>query len=372
MPGPFDERFFPAGTGVLVRHVLRGHTLGRDWPSLSEEEEGAFAAASELHGIGPLLYSRMRLAVLREPAMRAAALETLRLVDLQDVLSALEAGGVQVLIVKGSALAYDLYPSPEMRPRGDVDLFIDESHRQQAVAILEEAGFASQITSGDELIMRQRLFTRTDASGATHAYDLHWRLFNPSSFAHILRFSDLRSRAIALPRISPAARGLSHRDALMLACVHRAAHHHGSDRLIWLYDIHLLHEELDGVERSEFWRAAASGGVVTICRHAITLAADWFGGRGDDSAGWLSPSELRRVEATAAYLQAGRSRGALLIEDLRALRSWRDRLTRLGQLAFPPVAFIRSAFPKAGRRALPWLYLYRAVRGVRRLFGRVA
>ena len=35
-------------------------------------------------------------------------------------------------------------------------------------------------------------------------------------------------------------------NALVLACIHRLAHHQGRDRLVWLYDIHLLAGRLAG------------------------------------------------------------------------------------------------------------------------------
>jgi len=60
----------------------------------------------------------------------------------------------------------------------------------------------------------------------------------------------------------------------------------------------------------------------------------------------------------------------LLAADLKAL-GWRARLERLRDLALPPAAFVRASFPHAPRAALPLLYVYRAARGLRRLFHRL-
>ena len=53
--------------------------------------------------------------------------------------------------------------------------------------------------------------------------------------------------------------------------------------------------------------------------------------------------------------------------NLRAL-SWRARMRRLWQLAFPPRSFVRHTLGTRSRAALPLLYVYRGARGVARLF----
>src|SRR5437016_14684553 len=72
-------------------------------------------ATAEEHGIAPLLYARLGIAALRDAAVRAAALEPFRLADLRALLDALAARGVDVLITKGTALAYSLYERPDLR-----------------------------------------------------------------------------------------------------------------------------------------------------------------------------------------------------------------------------------------------------------------
>src|SRR5437762_7670051 len=78
-------------------------------------------AALEEHGMAPLLYARLGIAALRHAAVRAAALEPFRLADLRMLLDALAARGVDVLITKGTAMAYSLYKRPDLRPRADTD-----------------------------------------------------------------------------------------------------------------------------------------------------------------------------------------------------------------------------------------------------------
>jgi hypothetical protein len=59
----------------------------------------------------------------------------------------------------------------------------------------------------------------------------------------------------------------------------------------------------------------------------------------------------------------------VILADLGAL-PWRARLQRLWQLAVPPADFMQESFRSRSRLALPWLYIYRGARGIRRLFRR--
>ncbi|HVR38370.1 MAG TPA: hypothetical protein VMU84_04690, partial [Thermoanaerobaculia bacterium] len=142
-------------------------------------------------------------------------------------------------------------------------------------------------------------------------------------------------------------------------------HHHDSDLLIWLYDIHLLRERMSREERAEFWKLAAERRVAAICARSVALADEWLGVTSDDT-----PTEIAD-EPSRVYLDREITRGGVMLSDLRAL-PWRARARRLWQLAFPPAAFMRESFAMRSRIALPLLYVYRVLRGVARLFRRVA
>src|SRR5207237_9649788 len=128
-----------------------------------------------------------------------------------------------------------LYPAPELRPGGDTDLLIAESDGDDVRALMRELGYATQLTSGDTLAVRQQSFSR-----GGHVYDVHWDVCNSPVLRDALPAAEVISRAIVAPRIAANALAPSHVDALLLGCIHRVVHHHDNERLIWLYDIHLL------------------------------------------------------------------------------------------------------------------------------------
>lgn len=318
--------------------------------------------------MAPFLYARLGIPALRDAAVRAAVLEPFRLADLRALLDALAGRGVVPLIVKGTALAYSLYDAPEQRPRADTDLLIAEEELDAARAAFRGLGYVEQISSGD---MEQTMFRRVDAAGADHVYDVHWAATNAPAFADALRIDELRARSVPLPRIGEHARTISDVDALLYACVHRVAHHFDSDRLIWLADIHLLRERMRRDEHARFWALAAEREVVGVCIRSIERTNEWFGGGEHDLArDFLDAATIARNERTRSYLHRDPRRLRVLRDELGALRGWRARAQRLRQLAFPPAEFMQARFGARSRLALPWLYVYRAARGVARLFRR--
>jgi hypothetical protein len=367
----------PAALEPPLRALLRGERSV--WPA-GAHDEGQFLAAAGEHGIAPLLYSRLDCAdwpdsvraALRDAAVRAAALEPFRLADLRALLDALAARGVDALVVKGSALAYSLYDAPDLRPRTDTDLLIEVPDVDTARAVFHGLGYVEQASSRDELVMRQTMFIRADPAGVSHIYDVHWAVANTPVFADVLRFDELRARAVALPRIGEHARTIADVDALLYACIHRVAHHHDSDRLIWLADIHLLRERMPPEEHARFWALAAEREVVGVCMRSVERAREWFGGgEGNLAADFLDAATIARPEATRSYLDRRQRRLRILRAELAALRGWRARGQRLRQLAFPPASFMSARFGTRSRLALPWLYAFRAARGVARLFRRI-
>jgi hypothetical protein len=323
--------------------ALRGRA---GWPADAAADE---IHAIEEHGMLPLVYRWSGLRLLREPALRAAALEALQAETLREVLAALPGSP---LVTKGSALAYSIYDSPDLRPRSDVDLLIDENELDAVRAAFRSLGFDESVS-----ILRQHMFYRVDKNRVMQTYDVHLDITNNATTAGVLRYEELRARAMRIDALGATAP--SHEDSLLYACVHRVVHHYDADRLIWLYDIRLLY---DVVDRAVFWKRATERKVVTICRQSVLSAYDWFGG----DVGELPPAA--DDEPSRVFLEPDQTRASLLAGDLASLSSWRDRLRVLNTLLFPPIEYMQQAFGVRLRVLLPFFYVWRAVRGVGRMF----
>jgi hypothetical protein len=80
---------------------------------------------------------------LQNEAVTASALDLLGERELRKVLISLVEYGVRPLLLKGASLAYTVYPSPALRPRGDTDLLVREGDLPRVAQILRKLGYVS-------------------------------------------------------------------------------------------------------------------------------------------------------------------------------------------------------------------------------------
>jgi hypothetical protein len=169
-------------------------------------------------------------------------------------------------------------------------------------------------------------------------------------------------------------------DALLIACMHRATHkenpyyvdgvaHYSANRLVWLYDIHLLLASLSQEQTNEFLRRSEAKGLCAVCLDGIENARACFGTPVTNEllAALGRPGPLG--EAPARYLAASRWRQQWM--DFVALGSWFNRARFLGETVLPPAAYLRQKYAHAhgGQGFVGWLYLRRAWQGLtKRLF----
>ena len=164
------------------------------------------------------------------------------------VLHGLATAGVPVILLKGTPLAYSLYPMPSARPRVDTDLLVPRHQVDRLRETMAGMGYEAPLFCDGELLFCQFPLQRTDAFGVVHRFDCHWRISTQSVFADVLTFDEVAPRSIPVPALGEHARTLAPVDALLLACVHPVMHHRNAESLLWLFDVHLLAASLSNEE----------------------------------------------------------------------------------------------------------------------------
>jgi hypothetical protein len=339
---------------------------------------------SALHGVDGLLDSALGKSEasqswpldlrdrLRKIARSQAVRELLIKRELDVLLPKLADAQVEFLLLKGTPLAYSIYPQPYLRSRGDTDLLVPPAKRQATERVLLDAGYRAGESAGGSLASYELSYSKTDSAGVEHVLDLHWRISNSQIYARMLRFDELFGAAVTVPKLGPAARMPCPVLALLIACLHRISHLHApyyvggvphleANRLIWLWDIHLLVGGLSPAEWEDFVTFATRKGVRAICLDGIhvtrrafhTAVPQWVLNR----LAAPGPAEL-----SAGYLTPGRWRHQLL--ELRALESWGQRLRLAREWVFPPADYVLRKYQRQNRLLLPWLYLRRAFGGI--------
>jgi hypothetical protein len=346
-----------------------------------------FMQAAHVHGVVPLLDAQFRdreelagwpkeiqLACLKSAVVHAAE-EIAQRAEVTRVIDALVADAIQPLVLKGSALACSHYAEPSLRPRVDSDLLIPQAGREAAHRTLGRLGYSMGQAVAGEFIPYQSSWSRTDASGIVHRLDVHWRINNFQVLAKVFSYEELAARSVPLPGLGLSARSLDPVDALLLACIHRAGHatetvrfedtaRLGSDRLIWLYDIHLLAGRMSEAQFDAIATLASAKKVRAICLDALK--------RSHECLGTAIPPPLLQalnqagaVELSASLLSSGAV--GRMTGDFLALDRWRDRARWLRELAFPGAEYMRWKYENAAVTWLPILYLRRAVSAIVRL-----
>jgi hypothetical protein len=211
--------------------------------------------------------------------------------------------------------------------------------------------------------MPQFDYERKCEHGAWHMYDVHVRPVNPHVFADALPYEELSADAVDLAVLGPFAQGTSARHALLLACLHRVAHHPGEDRLIWLYDIHLLAGRLTDRELELLARTALDKKIGGVSAGGLAAARDVFHTQLPD--GFLEDLERRSLaarEASRSFIN-GQTKLGVLLSDLRIVPRWRDRVRLLGQHVFPSTTYMLKRYDARSRALLPALYTHRLFTG---------
>jgi hypothetical protein len=356
----------PAGGAVLAR-LLTGDP--GDWRALSARKAPQVLADAERHGVHGLLRRRLASVAGDSPlangigsaldslVLRDAIIERQRRSSLAHLVDVLRHRGIPLIVMKGGALAYTHYDAPYLRPRCDTDLLIQRADRPAVDQVLRALGYESANMVSRESVHTQCAYRH--GTDQTAVVDVHWAISSRPHFAGLLSFDELTAAAgrIDLNGQSVAVPGPVH--ALLLACIHRVAHHYNSDRLIWLYDIKLLAERFSGDDWQRVSAAAATKALTAVCRAGLDRARDLM--EHDTVRAVRQHAHVQPGERAAAYLSARPTTASRILLDVAHAGSFGDRARIVLGHSVPDVNYMREAYDARTAPSLVWAYLRRAV-----------
>ena len=310
---PIVKQTMPDSSGIArAPHIMEAVALTADERTVCACLRSEMAvvtpsvlAAARRHRVHRLLHDRPSLtfsdplieAALKREVLHAAALDVREEEETRALLDALSTDAIAAMVFKGAALAHVIYSAPYLRPRTDIDILIRAEAVEAAGCVLERCGWTRLPEPALDESAAQRHYEKPGPGRTTWLVDLHWRISNPRIFGEAVQFGDFRSRAMRLPALGSAALGPSRADGLLIACMHRVAHHEDDIDLLWLWDVHLLVETLAEGERALFAQLAQRAAMTAVCRRGIGLCADLFGTRSArDVLDRLTPSAPERSE----------------------------------------------------------------------------
>ena len=332
-----------------------------------ERDLKRFAQFTDDTGIQPFLRHRLKETgglktcpvVLQQAFERRRLMEvivhSLRKKELLRIIEAFHLARVRMLILKGAALSYLIYPEPNLRTCCDVDVFADPKEAAAADTVLRSLGYER----ADRLNF-ETTYARED-QGVEHVLDLHWKLSNSQFFSGKFDFEEIYERSIPVCALSPRARTLDAVDSLINACIHMAGHRMW-DRLIWLTDVYLLHGWLSSAQLDEFVTRAINKRLGAVCLEALRITQKVYGLELDHPAIKhlidQDPIGFRRNDPSAYLLELDRD---YIYEFWRLMSesSWNDRFRLLRKALFPPLSELNGRYDTGSRIKIPFVYLYR-------------
>lgn len=354
---------------------LAGLLRDKEWPDMpaTGAAEEQFLESSRRHRIQPLLAHALRARELHarwpdrvrrqldRAATAAAAVAELQRQATDQVLDALATAGVRPIVFKGGHLAYSHYPDAGLRPRADTDLLVRHAEMPAARAALASLRYRPALHTTGTAVTHQHPYGRMDRFGVHHVYDLHWKIAEPHLFADLLTFDEIDAEAVDLVGFGAPARVPSDVHALVIASVHRVAHHNDSPRLLWLYDVHRLVERMAPDQAPRFAQFAVDRRIAAVCADALTKAQAIFGTA--LPAGLMPEIASQPAEASAAFLGGRLRRVDQLRSDLTTLRGWAARGRLLREHLLPSGDYMRRRYSLRSSALLPLAYVCRIARG---------
>lgn len=372
------ERAREAMMDAWLAALLRGEAPL--WPDDASRVDDAEALADRAiyHGLAGLLVDALDVwpsapaARLKAHALAQAMWEIRHRLLVVRLLQELDVRGVEPILLKGTALAYDLYEYPAVRSRGDTDMLITRAELAVTREVLAALGF-ERASHGEALVgdmHRQEIWTHAASENGRHDIDLHWQVMNSPFLEPLFPHAECAAGALALPRLCAPARSMARVPMLLHLCLHRAVHvsnpyyvdgvpYFGGDRLIWAEDLHRVAQVLSPADWVEFAEAAEAKSVAAICHDALAFAQRM---RGTVIPAPIAHRLARADESSAVAQYLFRSgQMARAWRDLRATRGLGGKLRFVLAQALPSRGFMADNYPQWQGRPLALQYGQRLV-----------
>ena len=256
------------------------------WVAYQVERLGLMAALPA--GAREVLRAAATASVFDELRRRAAFV---RYVD------ALDAAAIPFVVLKGMALAYTAYPTPAVRPMGDMDLWIELARIDEVAAILGAIGWQRLARRAAYPPARPGESIELELAGTRSQIELH---SCPVSLARIggSGITGVWDRAVRTPIAGRRVRVLSVPDQLAHLCIHVSVKNGFTDGLLGLLDIALTARRvLDDEAWSAIGAAHRLQGIAPWTTLAIALARDLLGAS-------VPPSYFRSAAVEAPDVRA--------------------------------------------------------------------
>jgi hypothetical protein len=154
----------------------------------SEADWDLFARMAKAEGVAPLMYHAITRSAFQAPEATRLKLQTayyetaafnqVILTEMERVAQALNDAGIPVIVLKGAALAWTVYPDPALRPMNDLDLLVKTEDLERAKELVLSLGYHEPIPEMARGFNRMAGYHNQLNKNDNHSIkvELHWSL----------------------------------------------------------------------------------------------------------------------------------------------------------------------------------------------------
>ena len=302
------------------------------------------------HGITELSYKQFENKPKLHNALEALSKESIavemsRSVEIEKLLKNLHALSIDFLVFKGTALAYFLYRNAWQRPRSDTDILINKNDLDKILELFYELGYEQSISISGKFVSYQTTVTKQVSTQFVHRVDIHWKINNRQILANCYSLDELLERSKNCTLLNQEMFIPNNIDSLILACIHRIGHHADNERIIWLYDIHLLAESLSHEKWAMLIAKVRKKNVSQIVFDGISTSNALLDTKIDKSIYQALKKSLNTNEASAIFLDREQGHFKLFFNDLMFLPKWSQRLMLIKEHLVPDKEYLAAKSP---------------------------
>lgn len=355
------------------------------WPFALSDTQATrlLPARARFHGISVLLaqaphglaqWPEIAAKPVRDEMRLSGIWEELHRTRIVQLFEKLANAGVEMIVMKGTALAYLHYPDPAVRRRGDTDLLIRAKDRALTRTVLEAAGcFACENPLG---IYFQETWMFDGGAGLHHMIDLHWEPVDHAILQRVVNAQQYWQNPVPVPRLSPHVSAPDKIIMLIHGAINQASHArrgifvdgdrvYGNHRLIWSVDYAHITRSFD----REDWERLADYCKTHDAAAIVYAALD--GARRD--LGMQVPDDIMSQLAThgtkSLTTQYYQSHSVIIdfMLNVRFARTMASRWEMLTSMIFPSRGHLDTKYPQASRWPTYSLHVRRIAEALLRL-----
>ncbi|RMI02074.1 MAG: hypothetical protein D6681_10565 [Calditrichaeota bacterium] len=181
------------------------------------------------------------LNALAESYYATLARNTLLLQELERIVEAFEQAGIDVIVLKGAALAQTVYEDIGLRPMSDIDLLVRQGYLEQAVRIAQGMGYGEMIPEGQKAILAEEVDRHAVFAKDNIALELHWNIVGGKEDWRTPPLDWVWEQTKPIAVSGHSGRTLKLSVNILFLSAHQALQHGlATGRLLWMHDVYRL------------------------------------------------------------------------------------------------------------------------------------